>query len=179
MTQKKHKGWGQIINHSSKALFVIETDSGPAIAHILGPKMKTSNGLDADGFKRADGETLLRHKHWWKIGSGFTANIYQIGSDFLLPISFAVPVPDQQFGSYTIDRSPGWGVELAYVTSIIRDKKRKTIGYMTEKYGEVSRTKGVQLALQGKLDNVDVVHNKDGKAFLRSKRNSTSEDNLA
>jgi hypothetical protein len=178
LPKKPEKSWGQVINHSSKELLVIENDSGKPIVHRLGPKMKSPNGIDADGFKRGDGESILAHKDWWKIGSGFTANIYQIGRNFLVPISLALPVPDNWFGDYTIDRSPNWGIELAYVTSIIRDKNRKVIGYMTDKFGKVSKAKGIQLAKQGKLDNVDVVHHQNGNIYLRSKRNKTPTDNL-
>ena len=177
MTIKKTK-WGQVINRSSIKLLVIENDSGKPTAHILGQKKKTPTGLDADGFKRFDGKTILGNKTWWKITDWSTADIYQINNDILIPVSLTVPVADKHFGEYVIDKSENWGIELTYVTGIIKNKKRKTIGYRTDRLGEISKSKGITLAEQGKLDNVDIIHKKTG-IFLRSKKNSLLKDNLS
>jgi hypothetical protein len=71
-------GWlkGKVKNHSSVVLWVVETDTGKAIAHILGPHRKSPENTDADGFKRADGKPIYNHSSWWKIYSGTTADIY-------------------------------------------------------------------------------------------------------
>lgn len=179
MSKKPEKSWGQVINHSSIELLIIENDSDKPIVHRLGPMKKSPVGVDVDGFKRADGERILTHKGWWKIGSGFSANIYQVGDNFLVPVSLTVPVPDNWFGAYTLDESSNWGSELAYVTSIIRDKNRKVVGYKTDKFGRVSKARGIQLAIKGKLDNVEVVHQKNGNIYLRSKRNKIPTDSLS
>jgi len=60
-----------------------------------------------------------------------------------------------------------------------RIKKGKTIGYAVEGFGEVSIVEAVELANEGKIDNVTVVKNRNGKVFLRTKKNTTSEDDLA
>jgi len=96
MTRKL--GRGQILNHSSIPLFVVETDSGSAIVHVLGPKRKSPKQVDADGFRRLDGETVLLHKDWWKIVDFTTADIWQIGDNLLIPTSLAIPVSDGYFG---------------------------------------------------------------------------------
>lgn len=174
------KGKGQILNHSDIPLLVIETDTGPAVAHWLGPKMKSPDTADADGFKRADGETILMHKSWWKVPSPavrFRADIFQIGGNFLMPFSIMVPVSDQWFGPYKVSNARNWGEPLAYVTEIFRDKNRRTIAYMADGFGRISKAKAVQLARGGKLDNVVVVNGRNGP-FLRTKKNFTADDNL-
>ena len=109
----KKIGKGQIISHSEKALLVIENDLGSPVAHILGPKRKSPKRIDADGFKRADGKAILLQKGWWKITDVSSADIWQIGEDFLIPVSLTVPVPDDHFGSYNLDESSNWEIELS------------------------------------------------------------------
>ena len=171
-------GKGHVINHSSKELFIIETDSGHAIVHRLGARRKSPRDVDADGFKRADGQAILFHKDWWKIPDYTTAHIFQAGENLLIPVSIMVPVPNDQFGTYRIDRAKDWGEELAYVTGIIRDKSGKTVGYDTDKYGRLTKIKAIKLARQGKLDNVSVVMTKRGVAYLRAWKNTQRNDNL-
>ena len=179
MTTIIPKGWGQIVNHYSTSLLVIENDSGPPIAHILPPKHKTRDKLDADGFKRLDGQSILRHDHWWKIWDYCTAHIYQLGDDILLPLSLMRAVSDKEFGAYTVEHTEGWGVKLTYITEVIRDKNHKTIGYIAENYGQLSKAKAIELAHEGILDNVCVVHQKNGNSFLRSRKNGGKNDNLS
>ena len=45
---------GSVFNHSSKTLWIVETDTGPARAHKLGPKMRSPSNVDADGIKTVD-----------------------------------------------------------------------------------------------------------------------------
>lgn len=145
----KKPGRGQILNHSSIPLLVIETDSGQAVAHLLGPKRKTPRHVDADGFRRVDGETIFLHKNWWKIVNFTTADIWQVGNNLLVPTSFAIPVSDHYFGKYKIDETLNWGEELTYVTDIIRSKRGKVTGYIAEKFGKLSKKEAIRLAGEG------------------------------
>ncbi len=63
----KINGKGMVKNHSSVKLRIVETDTGPPIVHVLEPKHKTPSSLDADGFKRVDGENIKGHNSWRKI----------------------------------------------------------------------------------------------------------------
>jgi hypothetical protein len=90
-----------------------------------------------------------------------------------------VPVPDKHFGNYEIREDREWGEKLSYVTDILKDRKRKTIGYVVEGFGELSIVEAVKLASEGKIDNVTVVKNRNGNVFLRTKKNTTRDDNLA
>ena len=173
----RNKWTGVVYNHSQKPLYIIETDTGPACVHILGPKMKTPVGLDADGLKRVDGKSILGHKNWWKIIPLVSVDLYQIRSNFLLPVSWIRPVSDQQFGPYKIIENGNWGIEMAYVIGVTRDKNQKFVEYITDKYGVIDRDKGIALARQGNLDNVVTV-NLRGKTYLRAKPNLVVDDNI-
>ena len=63
----EEKGKGRIINCSSQELLILETDSGPAIVHRLGPKRKSTENVDTDAFRRSDGNPILLHSGWWKV----------------------------------------------------------------------------------------------------------------
>lgn len=174
----KKPGKGQVVNHSQVSLWVLETDSGPPVVHVLGPRRKSPKSVDADAFRRADGKTILMHKHWWKIVNFTTADIWQIGGDILVPTSFAFPVSDTYFGAYRLDKTPSWGEELVYVSAIIRNRRGKVIGYHADKFGRLSKAKAIQLAKAGEFDNVVVVRNRQGTVFLRTKKNAEAADNL-
>lgn len=172
-------GKGRVLNHSDKTLLVIENDSGNPTAHLLGPKRKSPLGTDADGFKRSDGKTILGHGAWWKIVDISSADIWQIGSDFLIPVSLMLPVSDSHFGKYEINNDAGWGEEMVYVTARVQNRRRKVIGYVAEGFGRISKAEAIRLANAGKLDNVVVARNNNGTVFLRTKKNMDSMDNLS
>ena len=94
------KGKGTVKNYSSKTLWVVETDTnhphGPAIAHLLGARKRTPRGLDADGFKRADGKSIRGHKAWWKVYGHIAARVYDYGEKVAVS-GFIVKVPETQF----------------------------------------------------------------------------------
>ena len=175
---KAHKGTGRIYNHGSKELLVLETDSGPAIVHRLGPYRKSPAAVDADGFRRADGEAIFLHKDWWKIPTYFRADIFQVGDDVLIPVSVMIPVSDKHFGNYEMRDEADWGEKMTYVTSILKDKRGNTTGYIIEGVGTVSVEDAVKLAGAGAIDNVVIVRSKNGGVYLRTKNNTTAEDNL-
>jgi Protein of unknown function (DUF3892) len=169
---------GTVINHSEIELLVLETDTGPALAHKLGPKEKSPEGLDADAFRRKDGKAILGHKSWWKLPSISTTNIYQVGKDILLPLSLLRPVGDLHFGKYKTENSSSWGTKLTYVQKIIRNKDRKVVAYLIDGELEISLKKAISMSQKGQLDNVVVVSGRNGESFLRTKSNVTSLKNL-
>lgn len=100
------KGKGRIYNHSLIDLLVIENDSGVPLAHVLKGKHKSPKQIDADGFKRRDGGTILGHDRWWKVVNYTRSDIFQLGDDLLIPISFMLPVGDKEFGDYEVVSGP-------------------------------------------------------------------------
>jgi len=175
--KKRLKENGQILNHSTKVLLVIENDSGKPIAHLLGPKRKSPASVDADGFRRLDGKPILLHKGWWKVPDSFRADIFELGADFLMPVSVMVPVGDKHFGEYQISEDKNWGEKLTYVTAAIKNKRRKTVAYVVEHKKQISVPEAIRLTQSGRLDN-SVVVKRGGKSFLRTKKNMRIDDNL-
>lgn len=169
---------GQILNHSEKELFVVETDMGQAFVRKLGPKRKSPRTVDADGFKRADGQAILFHTTWWKFLSGTRVDIYQMGDDLLIPVGALYPVQEKEFGDYKFLPDENWGEKLTYVKEILKDKKGKTTGYVIDGGVKLTVGQAIQLTERGELDNVVVVENKRGTKFLRTKKNKKSSDNL-
>lgn len=161
---------GKVVNHSSKWLWIIETTTNDgrrnkpaAVAHKLGPNKKTPNNIDADGFKRADGKPIEGHNSWWKIRDFVTADVYDKGLDDLrIAVIYKAAVEEGKFGF------PYWGVALKNVTSILKNKKGRTIGYLIDGKRRVSAIEAVKLARQGELDNVVVVKTK-AITYLRTK----------
>src|SRR5688572_26054502 len=87
---------GHVKNFSSKPVWVLETDSGPAIAHTLKPMFKSPPNIDADAFKRADGKSIDGHKDWWKIYDS-NAELFDRGKDIRVSIIAKSAVGDDEF----------------------------------------------------------------------------------
>jgi Leucine-rich repeat (LRR) protein len=103
---------GIVRNESSKSVWVVETNTGSAIAHILAPGKTSPPHIDADGVKAYDlGVTLSGHTSWWKIFSPDTAIIGNLPNGQLKIFSFAgFKVDEDEFGQVRYDYSSGWGV---------------------------------------------------------------------
>ena len=169
---------GTVINHSDMELLVLETDSGTALVHRLGPKEKSPKGVDADGFKRRDGKPILGHKGWWKLPGISSTDIYQVGKDIIQPVSLLLPVSDSHFGKYKIEDALSWGIKVTYVQKILRGSDRKVVAYIIDGNLEISKQKAIEMAQEGLLENVIVVGTKNGGSFLRTKNNANSLKNL-
>ena len=150
----------------------------PAIAHKLGPKMKTPSNIDADGFKRIDGKAIEGHVDWWKIRSIFSAEIKDAGDDLEIKVILKSAVTDREFGKpYEIDESIAWGEPIIDVTCIYKTKRGETTGYEVVGRGKVAKNEAVLMAKQGFLDNVVVVQ-RGSNTFLRTKPDSDPLNNL-
>ena len=163
-------------------MWVVETTTSKsqAIAHQLGPNRKTPFGIDADGFKRIDGKAIDGHKYWWKISSISTAEIYDRNGSLEIDVIHRSAVSDEKFGKnveYSSEKN--WGEPILEIIDIKRDKKGKIIRYRVEHYGWVSNKKAILLAAKGKIDNAVVVQPRKGKPFLRSRPDSTAENNFS
>ncbi len=105
---------GQIKNTSSKILWVVETDTGPAIAHKLAPGRKSPSDVDADGVKAVDGTAINDHSSWWKIKDGCVGTVKNSGAQLDLT---TIPIPgsrvqENEFGNVDFKADDGWGVPL-------------------------------------------------------------------
>lgn len=100
---------GQVKNYSSKTLWVVETDSGPAIAHKLAAGRQTLSSVDADGFKATDGTSIDGHTSWVKINEFSTADVANSGSQLTRGCILCYNVEDNEFGNVTYDNADHWG----------------------------------------------------------------------
>ncbi len=87
-----------------------------------------------------------------------------------------------------IEKMEGWGKEgqiseyspgepKGKITAIRKNKKGTIQSYQIEGYGWVSKSKGISLTLEGKVDAV-VATSPRGNLFLRARPNSETSDNL-
>ena len=170
----------RVYNHSDTPLYIIEntTANGPWI-HVLPPRYKSPVDIDADGFKRTDGRAILGHRGWWKAYSYLRADVFQMGRNFVLPVSIMRPVGDSHFGEYRCAADRGtWGDKMTYVLGALRDQRGRIVGYRTGE-GTMTKAEGVAEALAGRLDNVAVVSPRGRRAFLRTLRNASKQDNFS
>lgn len=100
---------GQVKNHSSKTLWVVETDTGHAIAHKLAPGWQSRIAVDADGFRAVDGTPVDGHTSWVKINNFSTADVSDQGSQLTRGCVICWNVQDNEFGDVTFDQSSSWG----------------------------------------------------------------------
>ncbi|MCG8337587.1 MAG: DUF3892 domain-containing protein [Proteobacteria bacterium] len=179
---------GMVRNHSSKILWVIETDTGKPKAHKLGPKRKSPKGMDADGFKRFDGKSISNHPHWWKIYNFSTADVFDRGKGVTV-IGYKVKVADDEFdikdgnGKSQIkveyDYSDGWGDLITYIIGVKRGKNGSLEEFNVDNLGWISKFEAIALVEQEKIDNAVVVRPKSGEPYLRSRPDRKKENNFS
>ena len=100
---------GQVRNHSSKKLWVVETDSGPARAHKLLPGRQSPSNVDADGFKAVDGTKIDGHGSWVKILDLSTADVADDGAELTRGCVLCTNVGENEFGPVEFLEGEGWG----------------------------------------------------------------------
>lgn len=179
---KTLKGKGRVKNHSTKTLWVVESDTnhphGPAVAHLLKPNYKSLINIDADGFKRYDGKTINGHKYWWKIVGRTTADIYDSNSDLKIDIIYKRAVPENEFGEIQYDNSDNWGTPIIKIINAEFGKKRVIEKYLLDDDRWISKDKAISLVKNDLIDNAVVVEPKNSTAYIRSKPDKTKENNF-
>jgi hypothetical protein len=116
---------GQVKNHSSKTLWVVETDTGPAIAHKLFPGMESPGTVDADGFRAVDGTLVDGHGSWVKINDFSTADVSNNAAELSRGCILCGNVQDNEFGNVTFDQSTEWGVPITSFQSPAMENRAK------------------------------------------------------
>lgn len=104
---------GRVRNHSSRTLWIVETDTGSAIAHKLAPGYQSPSSVDADGFRAIDGTPVDGHSSWVKITNLSTADVSDHGSQLTRGCIVCWNVQDNEFSNVTFDPASGWGERLA------------------------------------------------------------------
>ena len=163
---------GQVRNHSSEDLWVIESTTnhlhGPPIAHILGPGRKSSKNIDADGFKRVNGKKIDNHSSWWKILDFSTADIFNHAKGVEVSVLYKIAVPEDHFGKVKYDKSKSWGENINYVINVKKDSKGKIVEYQLSENGWIKKQEAIKIALNGEVDNAVIVGRNSLNPYLRS-----------
>lgn len=108
---------GSVVNISSKTLWVVETDTGSAIAHKLAPNRKSPSTVDADGVKAVDGTPISGlikddHMSWWKVTGVSNANITDANGKLHNDCLACFPVEENEFGPVVFKNEDGWGERI-------------------------------------------------------------------
>jgi len=103
---------GQVKNYSSRELWVVRKDAGPAIAYRLAPGRKSPDEVDADGFRAVDGTPIDGHTSRVKIVDLSTADVEDDGPELKRGCTLCMDVGEDEFGKVTFDDSLGWGEPL-------------------------------------------------------------------
>jgi hypothetical protein len=99
-----------IRNSSSQSVWVVETDSHHAFAHILLSGRQSPGGVDADGVKGID-SSINGYSSWWKTPdlTGIST-VYDDGRGSLtIACNACFQVPENQFGQVDFLHDPDWG----------------------------------------------------------------------
>lgn len=171
---------GQVVNFSSKTLWVLETNTGSSIAHLLLPMTMSPISIDADAFRREDGKLIEGHNSWWKFYDFSTAEVYDNGRDLKLSLITKVKVSDEEFGGKSIiyDSSKGWGKPIKLVTNVRRNKNRKITDYLITGMGWVPSDEVLSLTCRREIANARPVFPANGAPYIRTRRDRELCNNL-
>ncbi len=100
---------GVVRNDSTHMLWVVDTDTGVAVAHLLAPGRKSPLTLDADGVRSAEKLPIDEHSSWWKARDVSVAVIHDQDGSLTLSCIACSAVHEDEFGPVRYDRTPGWG----------------------------------------------------------------------
>jgi len=168
---------GQVINYSSKELWVIETKDGP-VAHILRPGYKTPIKLDIDGFKRVDGKAIEKHKNWWKFYDFSTVDVFDNGAKLKISVITKIAVGEKHFEKPKYLKK-SFGEAIRAIVDIKRNKKGVIEQYKISDIGWVSFDDALRMVCYHDIDNARPVFPKRGRPYIRSKRDKTILNNLS
>ncbi len=90
-------------------LWVVDTDEGHAVAHLLGPGRQSPRTLDADGVRSDDQTPIDEHGSWWKARDVSTAVVREDDGHLTISCIACSAVLDGEFGPVHYDRRPDWG----------------------------------------------------------------------
>lgn len=170
---------GQVKNFSSKEFWVLETDSGKAIAHRLPAGYKTPPTVDCDAFKRTDGKLLEGHGNWWKFYDFSTVELFdEKGGAIHISALTKTAVDERHFGEPTYERG-GWGSCIKLVTDVKRDHQRKITAYFITQIGWVTPDQAFSMACRHEIDNARPVFPKLGSPYLRIRRDLVLPNNIS
>ena len=176
---------GQVKNYSSKPLWVIETDSGRAVAHLLQPMSKSPPDVDADGIRRVDGKAIDGHRSWWKFYDFSIMEVFDDGDGLKTSVIRKMKVDDSEFApadtKVIYDRSSSWGVQVNLITDVQRrkvGKRRRITKYHVSNVGWLKPDAALEMTCRGEIDNARPVFPSGGRPYIRTRRDKQIFNNL-
>jgi hypothetical protein len=169
---------GQVKNFSSQTLWVLETESGGPIARKLLPGFKTPLNIDTDAFKLIDGNSIEGHKSWWKFYDFSTVEVFDQGVGIEVSAITKTAVKEAHFGN-PIYKDEAWGSPIKIVTDIRRDKKGNITKYFVVGAGWISAETALRMTCNHESDNARPVFPKNGRPFIRTRRDQQLTNNLS
>lgn len=113
---------GQVKNHSSYELWVVESDTDHcAVAHKLSTGRKSPEYIDADGFRAIDGTPIDGHTSWVKIVDLSTAIVEDGEGALKRGCLLCRNVGEDEFGEVRFDSAEGWGDPISRFSGINPD----------------------------------------------------------
>lgn len=103
---------GRVKNHSTKTLWVVETETGTAVAHKLASRHQSPQAVDADGFRATDGTAIDGHASWIKLVDLSTADVADRGVELTRGCILCKNVGDNEFGNISYENSDNGGEPL-------------------------------------------------------------------
>ncbi|MEI8348079.1 MAG: DUF3892 domain-containing protein [Pseudomonadota bacterium] len=169
---------GQVVNYSSKELWVLETESGQPVARKLLPGYKTTPSIDVDGFKRVDGVAIDGHRQWWKFYDFSTVEIFDFKNSLLVSAITKVAVDEIHFGQVSY-RNEKWGEPIRAIIDVRRDKKRNIVEYCINSIGWVKFDTAFKMTCYHEIANARPVFPSGGKPYIRTRRDDKIINNLS
>jgi len=181
---KKLSVKGHVKNFSSKSLWVLETDKGRPIAHILLPMTKSPQTVDVDAFRRKDGGAIEGCSSWWKFYDFSNAEVYDSSKGVKVSQITKTAVTDDEFSpgnrnGITYDEALIWGLPIQLVTEVKRDKKKNIVSYFVTGVGWVNKETVLEMTCRGEIDNARPVFPKSGEPYVRTRRDQELLNNLS
>jgi hypothetical protein len=172
---------GAVKNYSNVELWILETDTtGHPIARALKPGYKTPKNIDFDGFKRVDGKAIQRHRNWWKFYDFSTVEVFTDGRGLRISVIKKTPVDERHFGEQNVKYLKGkWGDPLTIILDIKRNSKNKIISYYVNGHGWLDFVSTFKMVCYHEIDNARPVFPKNGKPYIRSKRDKFILNNFS
>jgi hypothetical protein len=170
---------GQVINFSSKVLWVLDTTDGITTARKLTPGFRTPIDIDFDAFKRVDGKPIDEHSNWWKFYDVSTVEVFDYKKDDLKVSAITkIAVDEEHFHKPKyVEEFIGQPVKL--VTDVKRNKKKKIVKYFVTEIGWLNCDQTLEMTCRHEIANARPVFPSNGLPYIRTRRDIILPNNLS
>jgi hypothetical protein len=170
---------GQVLNYSTKTLWVLENDSGKPRAHKLPAGFRTLPDIDFDALNRVDGVSVEGHNNWWKFYDFSNAEVFDASKNKLKISAISkTAVPEGHFNKVKyLDEITGRPLQV--IVDVKRDKRKKIISYFVTELGWLSFEKTLELTCLHQIDNARPVFPAVKSPYIRTRKDIILPNNLS